>query len=136
MKPMAISALGLALAGALPVSADAHHSFSMFDRREESKRTLTGVVTRFALVNPHASLQIRVEDRSGKESVWTFEMAGVAGLRRAGWDTETVRAGQRVSVTYFPLRFGSFGGQLIDARLADGRTLSGLAEADRGYPKS
>lgn len=135
LNPLAFMALAVAGAGtALPVLA--HHSFSMFDRREESKRTLTGVVSRFALVNPHASLQIRVKDRAGKESLWTFEMASVAGLKRAGWDIETVRAGEQVTVTYFPLRFGSFGGQLIEARLADGRTLNGLAEADRGYPKS
>lgn len=127
----------LLLSGSLvPVAANAHHSFSMFDRREGSKKALTGVVTRFALVNPHASLQLKAIDPSGRETVWTFEMAGVASLTHAGWQAGTVRAGQRITVTYFPLRFGSFGGQLIEARLADGRTLAALAEADRGYPKN
>lgn len=125
----------LALAGATALPAAAHHSFSMFDRRESSKRTLTGVISQFALVNPHGSLKVKVTDAQGKETVWTFEMASVAGLQRAGWQGGVVRAGDRVTVTFFPLRFGSFGGQLIEARLANGRVLNALAEPDRGYPQ-
>ena len=105
--------------------------------REEkaSKKKLVGTVKQFAMVNPHASLKINVVDAGGKTSVWSFEMTGVSGLKKLGWEPASLKPGDKVTVTFFPLRFGSFGGQLLDVRLPGGRELSALAEADRGYPK-
>lgn len=142
MKKRGLAAAALVSLGAaaalLPVlalPAQAHHSFSMFDRRPNAQKTLTGKVRALALINPHGSLKLEVVDASGKVSVWTFEMSGVNAMKGFGWTPATVKPGDPVTVTYFPLRFGSFGGQLIDVRLKDGRVLDALSEADRGYPK-
>lgn len=130
------AALALAIAGgAALVPAQAHHSFSMFDRREASKKKLVGTVKQFAMINPHASLKINVADGKGKVAVWAFEMTGVNGLKKLGWEPASLKPGDKITVTFFPLRFGSFGGQLLDVHLPNGRVLSALAEADRGYPK-
>lgn len=115
--------------------ASAHHSFSAFNRSEAAKRTITGTVQEFALVNPHGWVKLTVPEAGNKAASWSFEMASVAQLQKHGWTRNTLSHGDRLTVTYFPLRFGSYGGQLISVSLADGKVLHGLAEADRGYPK-
>jgi hypothetical protein len=130
-------AAALALVGAsfaLAPPAAAHHSFSMFDRGPGKERKLVGTVKAYGLTNPHGWFKIVVKDAAGKSSVWSFEMASVAQLKKFGWETGSLKPGDIVTVTYFPLRFGSNGGQVLDVTLSDGRVLQTLAEADRGYP--
>lgn len=119
----------------LAPSAQAHHSFSAYNRAEAAKRTIRGTVTEFALINPHGRLKLSVPGPGGKPAVWSFEMSSATQLATQGWRPDAVRVGARVDVTYFPLRFGSYGGLLLSVRLPDGRVLQGTAEPDRGYPK-
>ena len=131
----AIGAAALALSlGAGPASA--HHSFAMFDRGEGREQTIQGTVQEFSLMNPHGWFKVNVVDGQKRTALWSFEMASVMQLRKLGWTNESVKLGDRVSVTYYPLRFGSYGGQFVSAVLSDGRTVKGLAEADRGFPTS
>ena len=75
----------------------AHHSTTpVYD----SKRTVTktGVVTSFRLVNPHAMLQIDVAEEGGKVVPWIVEFDGRVNLTRFGWDDDTLKPGDRVTV--------------------------------------
>ena len=79
----------------------AHHAFSpVYD----DKRTVTvsGVVTQFRFVNPHALLYLDVTDDTGKTTKWTVEFAGRLNLSEIGWTAESLKAGERVSVTGNP----------------------------------
>lgn len=113
--------------------ASAHHSFSAFNRAESAKKTISGTVQEFSLINPHGWIKLSVP-QAGKTANWSFEMASAGQLNKQGWTRSTLSYGDKITVTYFPLRFGSYGGQLISVTLGDGKTLQGLAEADRGYP--
>ena len=81
----------------------AHHSFSaVYD--EKQVITVEGVVTQFRFVNPHAMMSLDVKDKSGKVETWTVEFAGRLNLMEGGWTVETVKPGDRITVTGNPAR--------------------------------
>ena len=84
----------------------AHHAFSpVYDE----KRTITvaGVVTQFKFVNPHAMMFMDSTDESGKVAKWVVEFAGNLNLSEAGWTAESIKSGERVTVTGNPTHTGS-----------------------------
>jgi hypothetical protein len=84
----------------------AHHSFSpVYD----GKRTITvsGTVTEFRLVNPHARMALDVTDAAGKVSQWKVEFDGRLNLTNHGWDDDTIKVGERLAVTGNPTHTGS-----------------------------
>ena len=94
----------LLLVGVLLVSptiARAHHSFSAV---YDDKRTIsvTGVVTEFRFVNPHALMAMNVTDEAGKTVKWTIEFAGRLNLSEVGWTADSIKSGERVTVTGNP----------------------------------
>jgi len=79
----------------------AHHAFSpVYD----DKRTVTvvGVVTQFRFVNPHALLYLDVADDKGQVTKWTIEFAGRLNLSENGWTEDSIKAGERVTLTGNP----------------------------------
>jgi hypothetical protein len=120
---MACAALfSLAAAGA----AQAHHSFSMFDRNQTA--TVTGTVKSFELINPHGWLNVMVADPQGRVNEWSMEMGGPGQAQRQGLSKDSIHPGDKITVRLHPLRDGSYGGQLVSVTLANGQT---LGQADR-----
>jgi hypothetical protein len=101
----------------------AHHSPAAFDRTKELK--LTGTVRAFKWQNPHTYLDIDVPKATGKGvETWTVEMTSPTYLLRAGWKNNSVKAGDKVTVTVNPLREGDQkAGIFKSIMLADGRVL-------------
>lgn len=88
------------------VSARAHHSFApVYDGSRFA--SASGVVTSFRLVNPHALLTLDVTDDAGKVVQWTVEFDGRLNLTVFGWTPETIRVGERVTITGNPTHTGS-----------------------------
>lgn len=86
--------------------ADSHHAFSpVYD--EKRIITVQGVVTEFKYVNPHAMMYMDVTDETGKVVKWTIEFAGRLNLDEAGWTPESIKAGERITVTGNPTHTGS-----------------------------
>jgi uncharacterized protein DUF6152 len=78
-----------------------HHSFSgVYDGSRVV--TVSGVVTQFKFVNPHALMLMDVTDESGKVSKWTVEFAGRLNLAEIGWTADSIKAKDRVTVTGNP----------------------------------
>jgi hypothetical protein len=113
--------LAAAMGAALP--AGAHHSFAMY----EPTKTLTfkGTVKSFQWTNPHVVLWILVQpEGGGAAQEWSLETTSPGVLTRNGWTRQSLKAGDRVSVTLSPLRDGSRGGSLNSVTLLDtGQTL-------------
>lgn len=87
-------------------TAMAHHSFSpVYDGN--STVTVTGVVTEFHLVNPHASMTLDVTDNSGQVTQWNVEFDGRLNLTNHGWNDATIKVGERLIVTGNPTHTGS-----------------------------
>ena len=88
------------------VGASSHHAFSpVYD--EKRLITVVGVVTQFKFVNPHAMMSMDVTDESGKVVKWAVEFSGRLNLSEVGWTAESIKAGERVTVTGNPTHTGS-----------------------------
>jgi hypothetical protein len=68
-----------------------HHSINWAERNESS---ITGTVVEFHFTNPHAMLVVQAKD--GVK--WNIETSSPARLRRAGWNRNTLKAGQPIEV--------------------------------------
>src|SRR5438093_10668981 len=78
--------------------ATSHHSFAgVYD--ESRLVTVSGVVTQFKFVNPHALMYMDVTDPSGKVAKWTIEFAGRLNLSNHGWSADSIKSGQYVNET-------------------------------------
>ncbi len=107
------------------IPALAHHSFSMFDQTQFMN--LTGTVTEFEWINPHAWLHAAVTDESGSPETWSFEGGNLGGLAAAGWRADSVAAGEQVEIGFNPMIDGARGGQLRVLVLPDGTILCNVA---------
>jgi hypothetical protein len=119
----AAAAAAVTLTAGIPVAA--HHSFSMFDGSKKIR--VSGVVREFQWTNPHIWIELGVPDANGRMTNWSIEAPAVNGLARAGWNSRSLKAGDRVSVDIHPLRSGGPGGALVLVTFADGRTLGQTA---------
>ena len=99
----------------------AHHSFAMFDQTKDV--TLKGVVREFQWTNPHAFIHIEVTNESGGKDMWQVELNSPNNLKRQGWKSTSVKAGDEVTLVLKPLRDGSRGGLFVSMKLPDGSTL-------------
>jgi hypothetical protein len=86
--------------------AGAHHAFSpVYD--DKRLVTVAGVVTEFRFVNPHATMSMDVTDVDGQVAKWVVEFAGRLNLSEVGWAADSIKAGERVTVTGNPTHAGS-----------------------------
>jgi hypothetical protein len=116
--------LSVAAAGAILItdSASAHHSFAAeFDRNLPI--TVTGAVTKVEWANPHARFYIDATDDAGKTVSWDFELASPNGLMRRGWNRNSMKLGDVVTVTGFRAKNNPAVGNANSVVLADGKKL-------------
>ena len=106
------------LLGSLPVSA--HHSLSAYNRNQS--KTVEGVVKEFRFANPHARLILLVAAADGTMKEWDFEGGGVRRLQGRGVTANTIAAGDKITVSYNPMRSGSPGGFFVGLTTPDGKT--------------
>lgn len=115
MKPItaALAAAAFCLAGA----ASAHHSAAIFDFRATA--TKTGTVKEIRVINPHTHIIMSITDERGTRD-WNFEGHSASNFYRAGFTRGAVKAGDRISITYAPLRDGHDGGYIVAFTTASG----------------
>ena len=102
-------------------TAQAHHSFAMFDMTREV--TVSGTVKQFQWTNPHAYIQLTAKDQQGRDVEWSMEMGAPMYLYARGWRPSSLKAGTRITVTLNPLRNGRPGGVVRDVTGADGKPI-------------
>jgi hypothetical protein len=84
----------------------AHHAFSaIFDSKQPIK--FTGTVTKIEWQNPHTWFYMDIKDDSGKTTNWGMEMGSPNLLIRAGWNRNSMKVGDVVSVEGFRAKDGS-----------------------------
>jgi len=123
---MKLSTLGLAsvVAVAFVAPALAHHSFAMFD--QDKTVTVSGTVKEMEWTNPHSWLRVMLKNATtGKDEQWGFEMGPPAQQIRRGWEPDSFKPGDKVTLDMHPLKDGSRGGQLVNAILPNGQKVGG-----------
>jgi hypothetical protein len=102
----------------------AHHSTAPYDLIRET--IIEGTATTFDFVNPHGNIELDVHDASGKVEHWTVAIESPVFLRRKGWSGNTLKSGDKITVTGNRARDGSFHLRGISVQLPDGRKLVAL----------
>ena len=122
-KHLTISAIAGAVAlAAVALPSFAHHSTAMFEWGA-SKPLTNLTVERWEWTNPHTFLYVR--DESGQR--WAFEGMSPNHLVRYGWSRRSVQPGDKINLTYYPLRDGRRGGFNVTVTKA-GKTLNQFGE--------
>jgi hypothetical protein len=83
-------------------AAWAHHSQSEYDLR--AKVDVAGTVTKVEWKSPHVWVYVDVNDDRGQAVNWSFELPSPVTLMRRGWTRDSLKAGDRVSVSGAPAR--------------------------------
>ncbi len=108
--------LSLLIAPAFP-----HHSFAMFDSDTTFERQAT--VVEFQWTNPHAWLEVMIDDDQGQSTQWSIEMSSPGSLVRDGWRPTTVVPGDEVTVRFNPRKDGTPAGAFLSLVVPTGETL-------------
>lgn len=123
--------LGLAVASLMLIAAPAvaHHSAAMFDRTK--KVTLVGVVKDFQYTQPHSWIDVNVESPKARRGEWAFEAGAPSQMKAAGITPSSLKAGDKITITGYPLRDGRNGAAFLELTLPNGevRTTARLVEA-------
>ncbi len=88
-----------------PGVAPAHHGDA--GRYNETVITLTGTVVAFQMINPHSIVLVDVEDENGQLVTWQVEGFSANALATRGWTKETLKSGDRITMTGRPLLSGA-----------------------------
>ena len=122
---MRLKTYGFGMVVALFLSAMpalAHHALQAeFDTTKRGE--FTGVLTRFALVNPHVRWFFDVKKPDGTIDKWEVAAAGAGPIRAAGL-ARAFKTGDTYRVTYAPARNGANVGRVVDFFFPDGRKVT------------
>jgi hypothetical protein len=100
-------------------SAQAHHSFAMFDFGKNV--ALKGTIADFQWTNPHSWIEIDVPTAAGGVDKWSIELNSPNNLTRQGWTRHELKPGDKVVLVINPMKDGSKGGLFYAVTLPDGR---------------
>lgn len=75
----------------------AHHGAASYDTSKMT--TLKGTITSIQWMNPHATIDIEVNDATGKNLKYTVESVSPLGLSRNGWTKDSLKPGDQITVT-------------------------------------
>src|SRR5499427_8919449 len=117
IAPLVIAGLALAAVAVVGVELSAHHSFAAFDMSKE--QTITGVVSRFDWTNPHTFIWVDVTNDKGVVESWAIEGMSPNYLGRRGWSKNSVKPGEKITISIRPLKEGKTGGMFIRAQIGD-----------------
>lgn len=75
----------------------AHHGAASYDLSKMT--TLKGTITNTQWINPHAIINIEVNDATGKTQKYIVELVSPLGLSRRGWTKDSLKTGDQITVT-------------------------------------
>lgn len=88
------------------IQAAAHHANSAYDRTTTTR--ISGTVTRWQFINPHAGLWIDVPDAEGIVVEWSAEFQGTLDLyRHFRFNKDTFAPGDAITIVGHPARSGA-----------------------------
>jgi len=104
-------------------SLQAHHSLAgVYDIKSEGK--VTGVLTKVAFTNPHGAMYLSVDNPDGTKTDWVMTTGSANTLQSLGFGNSgpnTVKAGDKLTITYFAARNGKPLGFIRSITLPDQR---------------
>lgn len=104
----------------LAIPSHAHHANAAYDRTQSI--SISGKVTKWQFINPHAGIWIEVTDERGTVAEWSGEFQGTLDLyRHFSWNKDTFSPGDEIALTGYPARDGSYTMSVRIVVFADGK---------------
>lgn len=132
MRSRPVIVLAVAVGLLIPLPLAAHHGSAAFDTGK--KVTLKGTVKEWVYSNPHCLLRLEVTGDDGQVMQWVAEGQAPNVIFPAGYRRDSFKPGDQVTVTVEPVKNGRPMGRILQAVLADGRTL-GVASSAGAPPQ-
>jgi hypothetical protein len=107
----------LILLVSVPLAAH-HGTAAVYDMSKSV--TLKGTVTMFKFVNPHVLVYFDVPAKDGVVN-WLGEGPNVINWTRTGWNRNSIKAGDQVTVTLYPAKNGKPEGVLAKMVTGNGK---------------
>jgi hypothetical protein len=109
---------------ALPVMCamlSAHHSTVAYSEKPLVLKNAT--IAKILWASPHIVLTFNVKETSGTVSAWSVETGSPGSVARVGWNRNSVKADDKVTIELYPARNGAHVGRLKKVIFPDGREL-------------
>jgi len=100
----------------------AHHGNAAYDMSKTISFKAT--VTKYDYTNPHTTIYFDVTDDKGNVEHWVAETTNPAMLNRVGWNRDTLKAGDQVTLVANPNKVGAKVVFLQKVVFSDGKELS------------
>jgi hypothetical protein len=101
--------------------ASAHHSAVAYAQSSIGLKNAT--ITKIVWGHPHVILTFSVKDAKGAVATWSAESGSPGSLARFGWNRNSVKTGDTLTVELFPAKNGARVGRLKKVIFPDGREL-------------
>ena len=109
----------LVSSAAIVPNAAAHHAFGAFFDPSTTV-VISGKVTEFHFINPHAYILVNVTNDAGEQASWQLESTSVGQLFREGLTPQTLHPGDNISAIGNPARDGRNLMRLLTITMPDG----------------
>ena len=125
MKKLALLTAFLLVALVTSVPLQAHHGEANYDT--DKVVSVKGTVSDFQFINPHTLITVDVKSDKGEIEKWACEARSPGMLVRVGgWDKNTLKPGDVITVTGYRARNGMTVLRLQKITLADGTVKDNL----------
>jgi len=104
-----------------PSKLSAHHGSSNYDMSKSV--SVKGTVKQFSFINPHSAIYLDAKDDKGNPEEWLIEADSPNNLARAGWNRDSIKPGEVITIVGNRLKDGSKVMRLQKVIFADGREL-------------
>ena len=105
----------------------AHHGSAAFDTGKTV--VLKGTVKAWLYSNPHCLLRLEVTDANGNVREWIAEAQAPNIIFPAGYRKDSFKPGDQVTITVEPVKENQPMGRILQAVLANGKTLGRASSA-------
>jgi hypothetical protein len=132
MRSRLLVALVAAAGLLIPLPLLGHHGSAAFDTGK--RVTVKGIVKEWVYSNPHCLLMLDVKGDDAQVVRWVAEGQAPNVIFPAGYRRDSFKPGDQVTITVEPVKNGRPMGRILQAVLADGRTL-GVASSAGAPPQ-
>src|SRR5262245_19523775 len=121
-------ACSVAMVGLFAVSVHtfAHHGTSAYD--QQNRMDFKGKIAAFEWKNPHSQIHLDVADDKGRVVRWKFEAQPPNILTHAGWNRDSLKPGDQVTLVGSAAKNGAPIGIMQRIILANGQELTQTAK--------
>lgn len=121
MRSRTLSVLVVFAVAAMAASLSAHHSTVAYNQNSIVLKKAT--MTKIIWAHPHIILTFTVKETNGAVSTWSAESGSPGSVTRIGWNRNSLKVGDVVTIELFPAKNGARVGRLKKVMFSDGREL-------------